>query len=86
VVADNSALTDDESLSKDRRRARASGCWGAADGIRDNLQAFLDNEAEELAAAMEGYRYLYDDFRDESVGYLYQLTLHGPQLIIGLKF
>ena len=45
-----------------------------------------DNEAEELAAAMVGYRYLYDDFRDESVGYLCQLSLHGAQITIGLKF
>ena len=82
-----SALTHcDESLSKDRRRASASGCWGAADGIRGNLQAYLDNEAEELAAPMVGYRYLYDDFRDESVGFLYQLSLHGAQITIGLKF
>lgn len=59
---------------------------GAADGIRGNLKAFLDNEAEELAAAMVGYRYLYDDFRDASVGFLYQFSLHGAQITIGLKF
>ena len=45
-----------------------------------------DNEAEELAAGMLGYRYLYDDFRDESIGYLCQLSLHGAQITIGLKF
>jgi hypothetical protein len=47
-----------------------------ADGVRDNLPGFLDNEAEELPAAMVGYRYLYDDFRDESVAFLYQLSSH----------
>jgi hypothetical protein len=57
---------------------------GLADGVRDNLQGFLDNEAEELAAAMVGYRYLYDDFRDESVPL--QLSSHGAQITIGLKF
>jgi hypothetical protein len=33
-----------------------------------------------------GYRYLYDDFRDESVGFLYQLSFHGPQITVGLRF
>ena len=34
-----------------------------------------------------GYRYLYDDFRDESAnGFLYQLSLHGAQIMVGLKF
>jgi hypothetical protein len=33
-----------------------------------------------------GYRFLYDDFRDESVGYLYQLSTHGVQLKVGLRF
>lgn len=32
-----------------------------------------------------GYRFLYDDFRDESVGYLYQLSTHGVQLKVGLR-
>jgi hypothetical protein len=57
-----------------------------ADGVRDNLQGFLDNEAEELAAAIVSYRYLHDDFRDESVAFLYQLSSHGAQITIGLKF
>jgi hypothetical protein len=34
-----------------------------------------------------GYRYLYDDFRDESDNdFLYQLSLHGAQITVGLKF
>jgi hypothetical protein len=33
-----------------------------------------------------GYRFLYDDFRDENVGYLYQLSTHGVRLKIGLGF
>jgi hypothetical protein len=33
-----------------------------------------------------GYRFLYDDFRDESVGYLYQLSTRGVQLKVGLRF
>jgi hypothetical protein len=33
-----------------------------------------------------GYRFLYDDFRDESVGYLYQLSTQGFQLTTGIKF
>jgi hypothetical protein len=31
-----------------------------------------------------GYRYLYDDFRDTN--FLYQLSLHGAQITVGLKF
>jgi hypothetical protein len=34
-----------------------------------------------------GYRYYYDDFRDESVnGFLYQLSIHGAQVTVGLTF
>ncbi len=33
-----------------------------------------------------GYRFLYDDFRDESSSFLYQLSLQGPQITIGLTF
>jgi hypothetical protein len=31
-----------------------------------------------------GYRYLYDDFRD--INFLYQLSLHGAQITVGLDF
>jgi hypothetical protein len=34
-----------------------------------------------------GYRYLYDDFRDESANdFLYQLSLHGVQITAGINF
>src|SRR5580700_7374202 len=34
-----------------------------------------------------GYRYLYDDFRDEGAGdFLYQVSLHGAQISVGLTF
>ncbi|MBV9877086.1 MAG: hypothetical protein JO025_20320 [Verrucomicrobia bacterium] len=33
-----------------------------------------------------GFRYLYEDFRDESVGYLYQISFYGPQITVGLRF
>jgi hypothetical protein len=34
-----------------------------------------------------GYRYLYDDFRDEgSNDFLYQMSMHGAQISVGLKF
>jgi hypothetical protein len=33
-----------------------------------------------------GYRALYDDFRDESSSFLYQLWLHGAQITVGLNF
>ena len=32
------------------------------------------------------YRYLCDDFCNESAGYLYPLSLRGPHLTIGRKF
>ena len=31
-----------------------------------------------------GYRYLYDDFRDTN--FLYQLSLHGAQITVGIIF
>jgi hypothetical protein len=31
-----------------------------------------------------GYRYYYDDFRDGN--FLYQLSLHGAQVTVGLTF
>jgi hypothetical protein len=31
-----------------------------------------------------GYRYLYDDFRDTN--FLYQLSLHGAQITVGINF
>ena len=31
-----------------------------------------------------GYRYLYDDFRDTN--FLYQLSLHGAQVTVGINF
>ena len=34
-----------------------------------------------------GYRYLYDEFRDESAGdFLYKMSLHGVQITTGLDF
>ena len=34
-----------------------------------------------------GYRYLYDDFRDESANdFLYQIALHGAQISVGITF
>jgi hypothetical protein len=32
-----------------------------------------------------GFRYLYDDFRDESAGFLYQISTYGAQLTLGLS-
>jgi hypothetical protein len=34
-----------------------------------------------------GYRYIYDDFRDEGANdFLYQVSLHGAQITVGLNF
>jgi len=33
-----------------------------------------------------GYRALYDDYRDESSNFLYQIWLHGVQITVGIKF
>jgi outer membrane autotransporter protein len=34
-----------------------------------------------------GYRYLYDEFRDEGAGdFLYKMSLHGAQITVGLTF
>jgi hypothetical protein len=55
-----------------------------------SLCRFMPHRAAKLHAAYvpeAGYRYYYDDFRGESVnGFLYQLSIHGAQVTVGLTF
>ena len=62
------------------------GGFGIGSDIAVGAYAALGCQITRNIFSEIGYRYLYDDFRDESVGYLYQLSLYGPQLTIGLKF
>jgi uncharacterized membrane protein len=40
-----------------------------------------------VAMSLVGYRYLYDDFRDEGANdFLYQMSMHGAQISVGLNF
>jgi hypothetical protein len=63
------------------------GGFGIGSDIAVQAYAALGCQFTRLIFAEVGYRYLYDDFRDESAnGFLYQLALHGAQVTVGLKF
>ena len=53
------------------------------------MQAYaaLGCQITRIIHAEVGYRYLYEDYRDESANdFLYQVSLHGAQITVGLKF
>jgi hypothetical protein len=62
------------------------GGFGIGSDIAFEAYGALGCQITRNIFAEAGYRYYYDDFRDESVGFLYQLSLYGPQLTVGLKF
>ena len=63
------------------------GGFGIGSDIAWQGYAALGCQLTRLIYAEAGYRYLYDDFRDESANdFLYQLSLHGAQITVGLKF
>jgi hypothetical protein len=63
------------------------GGFGIGSDIAVQAYAALGCQFTRLIYAEVGYRYLYDDFRDESANdFLYQLALHGAQITVGLKF
>jgi hypothetical protein len=62
------------------------GGFGIGSDIAVGAYAALGCQVTRNIFSEIGYRYLYQDFRDESVGYLYQITLQGPQLTVGLRF
>jgi outer membrane autotransporter protein len=63
------------------------GGFGIGSDIAVEAYAALGCQITRNIHAEVGYRYLYDDFRDESANdFLYQLALHGAQITVGLNF
>ena len=63
------------------------GGFGIGSDIAVQAYAALGCQITRIVHAEVGYRYLYDDFRDESAnGFLYQVSLHGAQITVGLTF
>ena len=63
------------------------GGFGIGSDIAVQAYAALGCQITRIIHAEVGYRYLYDDFRDESANdFLYQISLHGAQITVGLTF
>jgi hypothetical protein len=62
------------------------GGFGIGSDIAVQAYAAVGCQITRILFAEVGYRYLYDDFRDESVGFLYMIATHGAQITVGLKF
>jgi hypothetical protein len=60
------------------------GGFGIGSDIAVQAYAALGCQITRNIFSEIGYRYLYDDFRDTN--FLYQLSLHGAQITVGLKF
>ena len=63
------------------------GGFGIGSDIAVQAYAALGCQITRNIFSEVGYRYLYDDFRDESANdFLYQLALHGAQITLAVKF
>ena len=63
------------------------GGFGIGSDIAVEAYAALGCQVTRNIYSEVGYRYLYDDFRDEGAnGFLYQVSLHGVQISAGLNF
>jgi hypothetical protein len=63
------------------------GGFGIGSDIAVQAYAALGCQITRIIYAEAGYRYLYEDFRDESANdFLYQLALHGAQVTVGIIF
>jgi hypothetical protein len=60
------------------------GGFGIGSDIAVQAYAALGCQITRNIISEVGYRYLYDDFRDTN--FLYQLSLHGAQVTVGLTF
>ena len=60
------------------------GGFGIGSDIAVQAYAALGCHITRNVFSEVGYRYLYDDFRDGD--FLYQLSLHGAQVTVGLTF
>jgi hypothetical protein len=66
-----------------------SDVGGSGIGSDIAVQAYgaLDCQITRNIYSEVGYRYLYDEFRDESAGdFLYKMSLHGAQITAGINF
>ena len=63
------------------------GGFGIGSDIAVQAYAALGCQITGNVFSEVGYRYLYDEFRDESAGdFLYKMSLHGAQITVGLTF
>jgi hypothetical protein len=63
------------------------GGFGIGSDIAVQAYAALGCQLTRSIFSEVGYRYLYDDFRDEGANdFLYQLSLHGAQVTVGITF
>jgi hypothetical protein len=60
------------------------GGFGIGSDIAVQAYAALGCQITRNIFSELGYRYLYDDFRDTN--FLYQLSLHGAQITVGINF
>jgi hypothetical protein len=62
------------------------GGFGIGSDIAVEAYAALGRQITRNIFSEVGFRYLYDDFLNESVGFLYRLSTYGAQVTIGLDF
>ena len=63
------------------------GGFGIGSDIAVQAYAALGCQITRIIHSEIGYRYLYEDYRDQSANdFLYQLSLHGAQITVGLTF
>ena len=63
------------------------GGFGIGSDIAVQAYAALGCQITRYVYSEIGYRYLYEDFRDQSANdFLYQVSLHGAQITVGLTF
>jgi hypothetical protein len=63
------------------------GGFGIGSDVAVQVYRALGCQITRYIRAEAGYRYYYDDFRDEGAdGFLYQVALHGAQISVGLTF
>jgi hypothetical protein len=63
------------------------GGFGIGSDVAVQVYGALGCQITRHVRAEAGYRYYYDDFRDESAdGFLYQVSFHGAQVSVALTF
>jgi hypothetical protein len=63
------------------------GGFGIGSDIAVQVYGALGCQVTRCVHSEVGYRYLYDEFRDQSAGdFLYKMSLHGVQISAGINF